>query len=361
MPLSIRLYFLMKYMSGWFATLNRCTFGGFFRMLAKTKNTSSPRASLDLRALLLTPTVGPLIALMLACLFFSTQSDRFFSGQNFSLIVQQTVVVGALAIGQTIVILTGGIDLSNGFIMAFASMIMTKTAVDNGVNPVIAIVLGITIAGLFGLANGLLITRFKLPPFIVTLGMLNIAFAVTRLYTIKSVNNLPDVQTFLGETFKLGETSVTYGSIVMFVLFAIVWFVLRETAIGRHIYAVGDNPEAARLSGISVERILLIVYTTAGVFYGIAAVLLIARTASGDPQAGQSSNLESITAVVLGGTSLFGGRGNVLGSLIGALIVSVFRNGLQLMRVDSLYQVLITGILVILAVAVDQFSQRVKS
>jgi fructose transport system permease protein len=314
-----------------------------------------------LRRVILTPTVGPLLALLLALIFFSTQSNRFLSGSNLSLIVQQTVVVGALAIGQTLVILTGGIDLSNGLVMAFSSMVMTKTAVENGVDPALALILGIIVGGLFGLINGLLITRLKLPPFIVTLGMYNIAFAVTRLYTIKSVNNLPDVQTFLGETFKIGDTGITYGSILMFILFFIVWFVLRETAIGRHIYAVGDNPEAARLTGISVDRILLIVYTTAGVFYGIAAVLLIARTGAGDPQAGQDANLESITAVVLGGTSLFGGRGNVLGTLIGALIVGVFRNGLQLMRVNSLYQVLITGILVILAVAIDQFSQRVKS
>jgi len=143
-------------------------------------------------------------------------------------------------------------------------------------------------------------------------------------------------------------------------LFLIVWFVLRETTFGRHIYAVGNNAEATRLAGISTNRLLIAVYTLAGLFYGAAALLLIARTGVGDPQAGQNGNLESITAVVLGGTSLFGGRGNVLGSLVGALIVSVFRNGLQLMGVPSIYQVLITGILVILAVSIDQLSQRGK-
>jgi len=139
-----------------------------------------------------------------------------------------------------------------------------------------------------------------------------------------------------------------------------VWFVLRETTFGRHIYAVGNNAEATRLAGISTNRLLIGVYTLAGLFYGAAALLLVARTGVGDPQAGQNGNLESITAVVLGGTSLFGGRGNVLGSLVGALIVSVFRNGLQLMGVPSIYQVLITGILVILAVSIDQLSQRGK-
>jgi fructose transport system permease protein len=138
----------------------------------------------------------------------------------------------------------------------------------------------------------------------------------------------------------------------------VMWFVLRETAWGRHVYALGDNPEAARLAGISTTRLLISVYTLAGLFYGIAGLLLVARTRVGDPQAGQTANLDSITAVVLGGTSLFGGRGNILATLIGALIVGVFRNGLQLMGIPSMYQVLITGILVILAVSVDQLSHR---
>jgi fructose transport system permease protein len=134
--------------------------------------------------------------------------------------------------------------------------------------------------------------------------------------------------------------------------------VLGQTAWGKHVYAVGNNPEAARLTGVPVRRVLLSVYTVAGLIYGIAALLLVARTEVGDPKAGQTDNLDSITAVVLGGTSLFGGRGAVLGALIGALIVGVFRNGLQLMGVPSIYQILITGILVILAVTVDQISRR---
>ncbi len=144
----------------------------------------------------------------------------------------------------------------------------------------------------------------------------------------------------------------------MIVLYLVMWFVLRETSWGRHLYALGDNPEAARLAGISTTRLLISVYTLAGLFYGIAGLLLVARTQVGDPQAGQTANLDSVTAVVLGGTSLFGGRGNILATLIGALIVGVFRNGLQLMGIPSMYQVLITGILVILAVSVDQLSHR---
>lgn len=306
------------------------------------------------------PGVGPLLALLAACIFFSSQSDRFLSGRNFSLIVQQVVVVGTLAIGQTLIILTRGIDLSNGLIMAFGSIFMTGIAVNNGVPGVLAILLGIAVTASFGLVNGLLVTQLRLPPFIVTLGMLNIAFALTRIYSTSSVVGLPASQRFFGETFTIGETAVTYGSILMLVLYLIVWYVLQYTPIGRHIYAIGDDPEAARLTGIPINRILLIVYASAGVLYGVAALLLVARTGVGDPQAGQNANLESITAVVLGGTSLFGGRGAIMGTLLGALIVGVFRNGLQLMRVDSIYQVLITGMLVILAVSVDRLSRRAQ-
>jgi len=169
---------------------------------------------------------------------------------------------------------------------------------------------------------------------------------------------LPRQLTFLGETFQVGGTDITYGSVFVFLLFLAVWFVLRQTASGRHIYAVGNNPEAARLTGIRTDRLLLAVYTMAGLIYGIAGLLLVARTQVGDPQAGQTENLDSITAVVLGGTSLFGGRGSVMGTLVGALIVGIVRNGLQLIGVPSIYQVLITGILVILAVAVDQLARR---
>jgi fructose transport system permease protein len=303
--------------------------------------------------------LGPLIALVAAIIFFSIQSDRFLTGNNLSLILQQVMVVGTLAVGQTIIILTAGIDLSNGAVMAFGTIVMTKLAVNNGVNPFVAIALGLLVTGLFGFVNGSLVTRLRLPAFIVTLGTLNIAFALTHIYSNEqTISSLPRPLTFFGETFSLGSTNVTYGAVVMLLVFAIAWFVLRQTAAGRHVYAVGNNPEAARLTGVRTQRLLLLVYTIAGLIYGLAGLLLVARTAVGDPQAGQTDNLDSITAVVLGGTSLFGGRGGVIGTLIGALIVGIFRNGLQLMGVKSIYQVLITGILVILAVAADQLARR---
>jgi fructose transport system permease protein len=288
---------------------------------------------------------GPLLALILVCIFFTLSTDQFLSGGNFSLIIQQVMVIGTLAIGQTLIILTAGIDLSCGAVMAFGSIVMAKMAVDSNVPPVLAILLGIAACAAFGFINGGLVTSLGLPPFIVTLGTLNIAFALTHIYS-------------KGESFSLGNTAVTYGSLVCLALFGLAWFVLANTTWGRRIYALGDNPEATRLMGINVRRQLLMVYVVAGVVYGIAALLLIARTNVGDPNAGQQDELVAITAVVLGGTSLFGGRGTVIGTLIGALIIGVLRNGLVLMGVASIYQVLITGILVILAVSVDQLARR---
>ncbi|WP_395701385.1 ABC transporter permease [Aquabacterium sp.] len=304
-------------------------------------------------------TLGPLIALLAACAFFATQNDRFLTGGNLSLILQQVMVVGVIAIGQTLIILTAGIDLSCGMVMALGGIVMSKFATELGLPPVLAILCGIGVTTLFGLVNGLLVTRIKLPPFIVTLGTLNIAFAITQLYSnSQTVTDLPPLLTALGNTFVLGGTEVAWGTVLMLALFGLAWFVLRETAAGRHVYAVGNNAEATRLVGIPTQKVLLAVYVIAGAFYGLAALLSVARTGVGDPNAGQTENLDAITAVVLGGTSLFGGRGVVLGSLVGALIVGVFRNGLTLMGVSSIYQVLVTGVLVILAVATDQMSRK---
>jgi fructose transport system permease protein len=304
-------------------------------------------------------TFGPLLALLAACAFFASQTDRFLTGQNLSLILQQVMVVGVMAIGQTLIILTAGIDLSCGMVMAFGSIVMTKLAVGAGMHPYVAIASGLLACLAFGLLNGALITYVRLPPFIVTLGTLNIAFAITQIYSkSQTVSGLPDALLFFGNTFRIGQTAVTYGTALMLGMYLAAWFVLRETSPGRHIYALGNNPEAARLMGIPARRLLVSVYAAAALIYGMAALLAVARTGVGDPQAGQTDNLDSITAVVLGGTSLFGGRGMILGTLIGALIVGVFRNGLTLMGVPSVYQILITGILVILAVTTDQLSRH---
>ena len=203
--------------------------------------------------------LGPFLALVLACAYFATQTDRFLTGQNLSLVVQQSMVVGILAIGQTLIILTAGIDLSCGTVMALGSIVMTKLAVVSGVNPFLSMLLGVGVCVAFGAVNGGLVTRMELPPFIVTLGTLNIAFALTHIYSQnQTVTNVPETITFLGNRFLIGETTIPYAVLLMFALYLLTWYVLRFTAVGRHIYAVGDNPEATRLSGIDAQRLLLV-------------------------------------------------------------------------------------------------------
>ena len=306
------------------------------------------------------PTVGPVVALVATMAFFSLKSDRFLHAENLSLVLQQVMVVGVLAVGQTLIILTAGIDLSVGTVMAVGQIVMTKLAIANGVPAIPAIILGILTCVGFGILNGALVTGVRLPAFIVTLGTFNIAFAITHIYSNDlTFTGLPSEMLFFGRTFRLFGADFTYGVILMLVVFAVTWYALTQTAWGRHVYAVGDDPEAARLTGININRLLLGVYTIAGLTYGIAAMLLVSRTELDDPNAGQTTeNLDSITAVVLGGTSLFGGRGTIVGTLIGAVIVGIFRNGLTLIGVQVIYQYLVTGILVILAVSVDQLTHR---
>lgn len=303
--------------------------------------------------------MGPLIALLVACIFFAFQAPNFLKLSTFSLILQQASFVGVIAIAQTLIILTAGIDLSCGMIMALSSMVIGKLAVEQGLPVALAILIGLAVGAFVGWLNGQLITRWKLPPFIVTLGMYSIVFAAVKIYSKATSVPMPaDGLTFLAQRFTVFGTPFTYGSMLTILLFFVTWAFLNYTATGRHIYALGNNPEAVRLSGINNNRLLLGVYTFAGLLYGVAALLLLERIGGASPEAGTTENLESITAVVIGGTSLFGGRGSVLGTLIGVLIVGVFRSGLTLMGLDSVYQNLVTGILIILAVAVDQLSRR---
>src|SRR6266542_3402430 len=197
-------------------------------------------------------------------------------GPLLALVLQQVMVVGVLAIGQTLVILTAGIDLSVGTVMAFGQIVMTKLAVANGVHPLVAIGLGILACVGFGIFNGALVTGVRLPPFIVTLGTLNIAFALTHVYSNDlTFTGLPSELLFFGRTFTVAGADFTYGTVLMLALFGFAWYALTQTAWGRHVYAVGDNAEAARLTGININRLLLSVYLIAGLMYGIAAMLLV--------------------------------------------------------------------------------------
>ncbi len=315
------------------------------------------------------PALGPLLVLLMMLVAFSLMSDRFLQPFNMSLIIQQVTVVGTLAIGQTIIILTAGIDLSVGAITVFVSVIMAKLSADFGVPGIAALLVGFSFGTACGLLNGLLITRLRLPPFIVTLGTLSIFFAlnlyVSASTTIRGRDMDPILTALAGRDGTIEvpfvNTPIPYASLGMIVMYGIMAYVLRYTAWGRHIYATGDDPEATRLTGIKVNRVLVSVYAVAGFIYGIGAWFLIGRVGAASPQVGLSYNLDTITAVVIGGTSLFGGRGVVIGTLLGAIIVGMARNGLSLAGFDPLWQDFTIGVLVIVAVTLDQWIRRVSA
>lgn len=316
-----------------------------------------PQRRFSLTSIVRQPLLGPLAALLLAIIVFSVITDSFLRPQNLSLILQQSVVIGILAVGQTLIILTGGIDLSIGAVAVLGTIVMAKMAGASGALTALLVVLVVCAAA--GFINGTLVTALQLPPFIVTLGTFTILYSVTQLLAGSATYPVqPGLLTFLGKTFKIGGFTTTYGVVVMLLVYVIAWYALTQTAGGRHVFAVGGSPESARLSGIKSPRVLLSVYMLTGVVAAIAAWAALGRIPNADPNAYQNANLETITAVVIGGTSLFGGRGSVIGTLIGTLIVGVLRNGLTQAGVDNLYQNIATGVLVILAVTLDQIARR---
>jgi fructose transport system permease protein len=315
------------------------------------------------------PTAIPFIVLVIGILIFSVAAGgKFFAPFNLSLVLQQVTIIGVLGIAQTLVILTAGIDLSVGAIMILSSIVMGRLAVVYGVPPEIAFALGLLTGLLCGLINGMLVALVKLPPFIATLGTWSIYGSLVIFVSHSETVRAQDIETiapllqWLGNTIKFGGGAVlTFGAILMIIIAVICWYVLNRTAFGRHVYATGDDPEAARLAGINTRGTLIGVYTLAGSICAVAGWVTIGRIGAASPLAGQNANLDAITAVVIGGTSLFGGRGSIVGTLFGALIVGVFRNGLALAGVDSLWQEFTVGILIILAVTIDQWIRKISA
>lgn len=315
-----------------------------------------------------TPTIVPVIVLVVSVIIFGfIAGERFFSAFNLSLIIQQVSIIGILAAAQSLVILTAGIDLSIAASMMLMSVIAGKLAVEMGVPAPLAILISLGGGIAAGLMNGFLITKIKLPPFITTLGTWNIFYALLLwLSSAQSIRGADiDEQApmlkWFGEAIEIGGARITYGSVLMVVVFAALWYMLNKTAWGRHVYAVGDDKEAAELAGIRTDRTLISVYAVAGLVAAIGAWASIGRVGSISPTSFYEGNLQSITAVVIGGISLFGGRGSILGALFGALIVGVFQSGLRLAQVDVLWQVFAIGWLIIIAVAIDQWIRKVSS
>jgi fructose transport system permease protein len=329
------------------------------------------------------PTTAPVAVLLLSVVAFSIAAGgTFMAAFNLSIVFQQVTIVAVLGIAQTLIILTAGIDLSVGAIMVLCSVIMGRTAVVYGVPVEIAFSLALLAGLVCGLVNGVLVTLFRLPPFIVTLGTwsmfgaLNIYYSHSETIRQKEIEEFAPFLQWPGTSIRpynllsehlglvvpwLKGSVITTGSLMMILIAIGVWFLLQRTAFGRHVYATGDDREAARLAGINTTRTLVVVYALAGLICAIAAWILIGRIGSISPQAGGTSNLDSITAVVIGGTSLFGGRGTVAGTLVGALIVGVFRNGLSLSGLDVLWQEFAIGLLIIFAVSLDQWIRRISA
>jgi fructose transport system permease protein len=310
------------------------------------------------------PALSPLLVLIISMIVFTIINPRFAQPATLSIIIQQTAIIAALAIGQTLIVLTAGIDLSVGAISILSMLVMSNLAVNNGVPALLALLLGVAFGTLCGLLNGLLVTRIGLPPFIATLGTLSIFTAIGLLYSGGASigrREMPPLLNLMGTPIPIGPFRLTVGVLFVVLLAAVVAFALSQTSWGRHVYAVGDDIEAARLVGIRVDRVLLSVYTVAGLIYGLTAWALIGRAGTASPNAIVNANLETITAVVIGGTSLFGGRGGIIGTMLGALIVYSFNIGLSLAGVDDQLRVLAIGVLIIVAVSIDQWIRKVKA
>jgi putative xylitol transport system permease protein len=323
----------------------------------------SPGRRRDLRhfgtALRLLKSYGIVTAFFVLCIVLSIVSDYFLELSNILDVLRQTSINGILAIGMTFVILTRGIDLSVGSVAAFAGIVGASFATTSSIAgmpgaPYIAvgaILIGILSGTVIGGVSGVVVSRFRIPPFVVTLAMLSIARGLTLLYS--GGLPIPD----LTPRFRwIGTGDVVGIPVPIFVLaivFLVSWWTLARTRFGRYVYATGGNPRAATTSGINVSRIRLLVYVISGAAAGLAGIVLAARTGSGLPQAGISYELDAIAAVVIGGTSLSGGIGSVTGTLFGALIIGVMNNGLDLLGVDSNYQQIFKGLMIVGAVMLD--------
>ena len=314
------------------------------------------------------PASVPLIVLIMSVLLFGVMlGSRFFSPFTLTLILQQVAIVGIVGAAQTLVVLTAGIELSVGAIMVLSSVVMGQVVFRYGLPAPIAVLAGFGVGALCGYINGWLIAKVKLPPFIVTLGTWQIFLATNYLYSANETLRSQDVaaqapllQVF-GVNFKLGGAVFTLGVVAMVLLVVVLSYVLNHTAWGRHVYAIGDDPDSAELSGVQVRKMIISVYVLAGLICALAGWVLIGRLGSVSPQSGQFANIESITAVVIGGISLFGGRGSIMGMLFGALIVGVFNLGLRLVGTDPQWTYMLIGMLIIGAVAVDQWIRKVSA
>lgn len=297
--------------------------------------------------------LGPLVGLLLLCIVLTFLSDSFFTLDNWLNILRQVSINALIAFGMTFVILTGGIDLSVGSVLALSSA-FAAGLMANGMNGVFAMMIGISAGLAMGALNGVIITKGRVAPFIATLATMTIFRGATLVYTEgRPITGFSDELAFqmIGRGYFLG---IPIPVVLMLVAYVLLYVVLKKTTFGRHTYAIGGNEEATRLSGIRVDRLKIWIYSLTGGLAALAGLILTSRLNSAQPTAGTAYELDAIAAVVLGGTSLSGGRGWILGTLIGALIIGVLNNGLNLLNVSSFYQQVIKGVVILLAVILDR-------
>jgi len=284
-------------------------------------------------------------------IIMSVASKNFLTTTNLLNVLRQISINGILAIGMTVVCLTGGIDLSVGSIVAFSGIVAAGLLRDHGLPTLLVAVISIAIGAVMGLYNGYFVAYWNAAPFVVTLSMMTIARGMTYVYSKgRPISNLPTSFLAIGKGSIAGIPAPTIILIIMFILASIL---LNKLKIGRYIYAVGGNENAAMVSGINVKRVKMFVYILSGIACGVAAVILTARVSAGLPQAGESYELDAIAATVIGGTSLSGGRGRVWGTIVGAVLLGIVNNGLDLLNVSSFYQQIVKGLIILGAILID--------
>jgi ribose transport system permease protein len=303
--------------------------------------------------------LGPFVGLLLVIAFFAIASgapERYLSANNLRVVLAQTVIVAIGAIGMTMVIVGGGIDLSVGSVIALSGVVCALGLRDGG-TPVLAVLSAVLVGGLVGLVNALAITRLRVVPFIATLGMLGVARGSAKWLAHQTMVDTP--ATWVNElavTFPPAAWMVfAPGVWIALVLAVLMAFVLRRTVFGRRVFALGSNEAAARACGIDVDRLKLAVYSLAGLFFGLAGVMQMSRLRQGDPTVAAGTELDVIAAVVIGGGSLSGGEGSILGSMVGALVMAFLRNGSQQMGWPTHVQEILIGVIIVAAVAVDRW------
>jgi len=301
---------------------------------------------------------GIVVALCLIVTVLSIISPAFLDISNILNVLRQISINGFLAIGVTFVILTGGIDLSVGAIVAFAGVVAASVAKTPGNPTILAIGIGLLAGLMLGLINGLVIAKWNMAPFIVTLGMMSAARGLTFVYSDgRPIPGLSEGFLRFGAGYILGIPTPVVFLMVVYIIGTII---LYRTKLGRYIYAVGGNELAAIISGLKVRRIKVAVYAISGLLAGLAGVVLTSRVTSGLPQAGQSYELDAIAAVVIGGTSLSGGKGKLWGTVVGFLLIGVINNGLDLLNVSSFYQLIVKGLIIVIAVMIDTEANKIN-